>query len=157
MSRLAENLIDIFKVVGNDETLLRLLYYKDNPLDETKTNVKDLDDFIAIRTERILRSPKADDLTDNRICRICMYFGNGSNVNDKVTNQDVCFEVYAHIDEYDLNDARALLLVDRVNGLINDSNITGIGRMRTSRRRVIGNAPKGYIGYWLSFEFGSIK
>lgn len=158
MSRLAQNLVDIFKVVANDEELLRLLYYADNPLSADKTNVKDLPDFYEIRNKLIIRAPKTNDIVNEKICRICMYFGNGSNTsNERVDNQDIVFDIYTHIDTYEVNEARSLMIIDKINELIALRNITGFGKMRTSRRFIIGNPPSGYLGYKITFTFGSGK
>ncbi|MGM7720494.1 hypothetical protein [Metabacillus sp. Hm71] len=158
MSRLAENLVDIFKVVGNDEDLLRLTYYKDNPLDPNKSNVKDLPDFYEIRKERIIRAPKTDDISTKELCRICMYFGNGSNTsNERVDDQDIVIDVYTHIDTFELNEARSLKIIDKLNKLITFQHITGVGKIRSSRRYIIGNPPNGYIGYKVTYTFGSGK
>lgn len=158
MSRLAENLVDIFKVIAKDDELLRLLYYPSNPLDPSKTEVKDLVDFIDIRRDRIVRAPKINDLTNENICRICMYFGNGANTsNERVDDQDVVFDIYTHVDTFETNEARSLKIIDRINELLDFKNVTGIGKMRSSHRYIIGNPPNGYIGYKVIYTFGSFK
>jgi hypothetical protein len=155
---LRKNLIDIFNRVGNDEILLRLLYYTSDPLNPSKQDVKSLPDFQKIRSERIIRSPKTDDLTvDNTICRICMYMGNRSSINNRYADQDIIFDVYAHIDKYDKNDARALWICDRINELLSLERVTGIGKMLSDRMLIIANPPSGYIGYRLVYTFGSAK
>jgi hypothetical protein len=152
---LRKNLIDIFNRVGNDETLLRLLYYTSDPLNPSKQDVKSLPDFNSIRRERIMRSPKTDDLTTKSICRLCMYMGNRTPSNQAYANQDIVFDVYAHIDQYDKNDARALWICDRINELLSMERVTGIGKMLSDRMLIIPNAPSGYIGYKLVYTFGS--
>lgn len=152
---LRKNLIDIFNRVGNDETLLRLLYYTSDPLNPSKQDVKSLPDFNSIRRERIMRSPKTDDLTTKAICRLCMYMGNRTPNNQAYANQDIVFDVYAHIDQYDKNDARALWICDRINELLSMERVTGIGKMLSDRMLIIPNAPSGYIGYKLVYTFGS--
>lgn len=154
---LRKNLIDIFNRVGNDETLLRLLYYHSDPLNPSKQDVKSLPDFNSIRRERIIRSPKTDDLTTKTICRLCMYMGNRSSINNRYADQDIVFDVYAHIDQYDKNDARALWICDRINELLSLEMITGIGKMLSDRILIIANPPSGYIGYKLIYTFGSAK
>jgi hypothetical protein len=156
--RLRQNLLDIFKHVGTDRELLRLLYYPSDPLDPSKQDVGNLPDFNSIRKERIIRSPKTNDLTTKEICRICMYMGNRDNTqNKKVALQDVVFDVYAHIDQYDKNDARALWICDRINELLHGEWITGVGKMESYRSLIIPNPPSGYIGYRMIFTFGSVK
>lgn len=159
MSRLAENLVDIFKVIANDNELLRLLYYPSDPLNSNKSEIKDLPDFDEIISNSIIRAPKINDIQNEdtkKICRICMYFGNGNNTsNVRVDDQDVVFDVYTHIDTYEINEARSLKIIDRINKLITLKNITGFGKMRSSRRFIIGNPPNGYLGYKITFTFGS--
>lgn len=153
---LRKNLIDIFNRVGNDKDLLRLLYYPSDPLNPSNQDVQKLPDFQKIRSERIMRSPKTDDLTTKAICRICMYMGNRTPSNNQVyANQDIVFDVYAHIDQYDKNDARALWICDRINELLSMERVTGIGKMLSDRMLIIPNSPNGYIGYRLIFTFGS--
>jgi hypothetical protein len=154
---LRKNLIDIFNRVGNDETLLRLLYYTSDPLNPSKQDVKSLSNFQTIRSERIIRSPKTDDLTTKAICRICMYMGNRSSLNNRYADQDIVFDVYAHIDQYDKNDARSLWICDRINELLSLEMVTGIGKMLSDRMLIIMNPPNGYIGYRLVYTFGSAK
>lgn len=159
MSRLAENLVDIFKIVASDKELLRLLYYPSDPLNSSKPEVSDLSNFLDIRNERIIRAPKINDIQNDdnkKICRICMYFGNGANTsNERVDDQDVVFDIYTHIDTYEINEARSLKIIDCINKLITLKNITGFGKMRSSRRFIIGNPPNGYLGYKITFTFGS--
>lgn len=154
---LRKNLIDIFDHIGNDKDLLRLLYYPSDPLNPSKQDVQNLPDFQKIRAERIIRSPKTDDITtNNAICRICMYMGNRTPSNNQAyANQDIVFDVYAHIDQYDKNDARALWICDQINQVLSMERVTGIGKMLSDRMLIIPNPPSGYIGYKLVYTFGS--
>ena len=153
---LRKHLIDIFNRVGDDKELLRLLYYPSDPLNPSKQDVQNLPDFHKIRTERIIRSPKTNDIsTNNAICRVCMYMGNRTPNNQAYAHQDIVFDVYAHIDKYDINDARSLWICDRINELLSMERVTGIGKMLSDRMLIIGNPPSGYIGYKLIYTFGS--
>lgn len=152
---LRRNLIDIFNRIGDDEQLLRLLYYPYDPLNPSKQDIKSLSDFQNIRKQLIIRSPKTNDLTTVQICRICMYMGNRSPDNQQYAHQDIVFDVYAHIDKYDINDARSLWICDRINELLSMERITGIGKMLSDRMMIIPNPPSGYIGYKLVYTFGS--
>lgn len=155
---LRQNLIDIFKYVAFDEPLNRMLYHKIKPLDISNPDVTSMKDFPKIQDERIIRSPKTSGLTDNPICRICMYIGARTNqYNMKMANQDIVFDVYAHIDEFDSKDARSLMICDRINEIIQGKHITGVGKMESYKMFIIGNAPSGYIGYKMVFSFGSVK
>ncbi|PAD70725.1 hypothetical protein CHH83_02660 [Bacillus sp. 7586-K] len=161
MSRLAENLIDIFNVIANDNEILRLIYYPSDPLNPNKPEIKDLPNFDEIIVDRIIRAPKTNDIQNEEnknICRICMYFGNGVNTrNERVDDQDVIFDVYTHIDTYEINEPRSLKIIDRINKLITLKNITGIGKTRSYRRYIVGNPPNGFLGYKVTFTFGSGK
>lgn len=155
---LRKNLIEVFNRVGNDEQLLRLLYYPSDPLNPSNQDVRSLSNFNLIRSERMIRSPKIDDISDKTICRICMYMGNRENTfNKSVAIQDIVFDVYAHIDQYDKNDARALWICDRIHEILYGEWITGVGKMESYRSLIIPNAPSGYIGYRMIFTFGSVK
>lgn len=157
MSRLRENLIDIYNHIKNDDTLMRLLYYKDNPLDPSLPNFNQIDGYQSIRSNLLLRSPKTNDLTSSPICRVCMYFGNRkNNGNKKVANQDIIFDVYVNIDVYDSKDVRSLWICDRITAIMNDQRVTGVGDMLSENNYIIGNPPEGYIGYKLVFSFGSV-
>jgi hypothetical protein len=160
MSSLAKNLVDTFKVVGNDNELLRLLYYPSDPLNTDKAEVKDLVDFQDIRKDRIIRAPKTNDIqndNDKEICRICMYFGNRDNTSSatKFAFQDVVFDIYVHIDTFEINDGRSLRIADRLNKLLHNQSITGFSNMKSDRMFIIGNPPSGYIGYKYIYEFVS--
>lgn len=154
---LRKNLIDIFKVVGSNEDVLRLLYYYNDPLNPNKENIKDRLDFNEIYKDRIKRSPKTNDLTTEEICRLCVYFGNRKNgvKNSSFAHQDVVFDIYCHIDKYDLNDARALWIADKLSEILHDKSITGFSEIQSDQMYIIGNAPDGYIGYKYVFEFVS--
>ena len=152
---LRKNLIDVFNRIGNDKELLRLLYYPSDPLNPSKQDVHSLPDFQKIRSERIIRSPKTNDLTTKEICRICMYMGNRTPDNQAYADQDIVFDVYVHIDKYDINDARSLWICDKINELLSMERVTGIGKMLSNRMLIIGNPPSGYIGYKLIYTFGS--
>lgn len=155
---LRQNLIDIFNVIANDDQLLRLLYYPSNPLDSAKSEVKALTEYKEIRKTRILRTPKSDDLTEENICRICMYMGNRYNGNNhKFASQDIHLDVFAHVDTFDINDARALWICDRVNELLSNQAVTGGWKMTSEKFGILGNSPKGYIGYRLVYQFESEK
>lgn len=154
---LRQNLVDLFKVVAEDEELYRLLYYPDEPLDASNPDVKSLDDFAEIKKERLMRSPKSPDLSNEPICRVCMYLGNReiARTNTQFSHQDVVFDIYVHVDEYEINDARSLWIADRLNALIHDKSITGFSKTKTDRMLLIANAPNGYIGYKCIYTFVS--
>lgn len=153
---LRQDLIKISNVISNDKTLARLLYYDKDPLSPTKADVDTLPDYSAIRKSRILRAPKTDDITTQQICRVCMYMGNRYKTsNPKFSDQDLVIDVFVHIDKYDMNDARALWICDRINELLSYQPVTSGWKMLSDKMMIIGNVPDGYIGYKLIYSFSS--
>jgi hypothetical protein len=155
---LRQNLIDIFNVVGNDKPLMRILYYDKDPLNPLKADVDTLPDYQTIKKTRIMRSPKSDDITTQQICRVCMYMGGRvGQFNKQTATQTIQFDVFVHVDKFDLNDARSLWICDRIAEILQNQNITGMGKMDSDKVLPIGNCPTGYIGYKMIFTFGSVK
>jgi hypothetical protein len=155
---LRQDLIKVFNIISNNKEVMRLLYYPKNPLDESNADVETLPNFKEIRKTRIIRSPKSDDLTDENICRICMYMGrrrNGSN--QKFASQEIILDVFAHIDTFDINDARSLWICDKINELLSNQPVTSGWKMSSENFAILSNVPKGYIGYRLIYEFVSEK
>lgn len=162
--RLKQNMIDFLTVFLKDEILCRLLYYPpasptDDPLSTSKPNLVGTPIITKeINKKRILLAPKTDDLIkDARMCRICMYFGRRSGNNGAIDNQQIVFDVYAHIDAFELVDVRSMWICDRISQLLEDERVTGIGKTTNSTIFNIANAPSGFIGYRLIYEFGSFK
>lgn len=158
--------LDIVNLLSNDETLLRLLYYYpknalDDPLDSNKQNIldMDIDTRTAIIDNRIVTAPKFDDLDneDNPICRLLVYPGIGRSYSNDymVANQEYNFEVYVHFD-YENADRRMEWICDRINELLFDNWITGMGKVYFKTRRP-KPAPANYIGHQLIYEFGSVN
>lgn len=155
MSKLAQNLIDFYKVVANDEELLRLLYYEKDALNYVANkDVKSLNNFVDIRKERIIRAPKVDDISTKKICRICMYLGARESMSRAVSEQEMIFDVFTHIDGFETTESRSLKIADRINLLLSESRITGIGVIKSDRFFPI-NAPNNYMAYRLAYTFGS--
>lgn len=152
---------DIYRVLTNDETLLRLLYYLpvdglDSPLDTNKENILDKLDKWDIILDRIVTSPKVDDLLDTEPkCRLLFYAGRRQSTNNYLlSSQEMVFDVLVHFD-FDSVDQRQSWICDRINELIcNKENITGIGKILFQGANGIG-APKGYVGYRMSYSLGS--
>ncbi len=160
-----DNLKDINKVLRNDETLLRLLFYPPqdvvngikDPLDESLPNILDNDpmELRVLREKRIKVVPKSDDLVDEPICRIYLYAGRRkSNNGDYIyANQEVivdilCYETFEH-------DLRSLRISDRIIELINNKRITGFGKVKHLNGKPI-SAPNNYVGYQHIFEIGDM-
>ncbi|PKR82850.1 hypothetical protein [Heyndrickxia camelliae] len=160
-----KNFMDIYHLLNNDEQLNRLLYYSPlnlientpDPLDPSLPNVLDIDEDWEIRTDRILLTPKSDDLTaDKSICRILIYPGTRiPTSNYYVADQQLVVDILCHFD-YENGDLRSTRISDRLNELFCLNRITGIGKMDYVRGTPIG-APVQYVGYRHAYEFGSFK
>lgn len=153
---------EIFKVLNSDETLLRLLHYKptsktDNPLDPSKPNILDkpINERWAIIDDCIVNAPKFNDLETSSKSRLFYYAGYGRTTNNNYlyTNQIYCFEVFTHYD-FQMMDRRNEKICDRLNEILFNNNITGMGKFLFKDRHPI-NAPKDYLGYRLNYEFAS--
>lgn len=162
-----DHLINFFKVISQDDKLLRLLVHRsknisDDPLSPSKPNIVGSSEHINVIKENIIRAPKFTDLPNKAICRLCVYLGhNLKNRNrmksEKVFIQEIVIDVYVHIDEYEVIDIRSLKICDRLNDLLYDQRISGVSKVDSPETYSIPNAPEGYIGYKMIFSFGSTK
>lgn len=166
MGKLSKNMVDFFKIVSNDETLMRLLYYKsqnalDDPLSPSKSNLLNTNIYRSdIMPLRLKRAPKINDLLPNNtpICRLCVYMGAASKtMNHRIFKQRIVIDVFVHIDEYEVKDGRSLKIIDRLDELMLNKRITGFGDIESAAFSPIANAPDGYIGYQNVYSFGSNK
>lgn len=162
---LYENLSDFFDVIINDEDLMRLIYYPaknttDDPLSPKKANLVNSDVYFQdILKQRVLRAPKADGLVENNnaICRICMYMGTSTRTFNVIAfNQRINIDVFVHIDKYEMVDSRSMRIIDRLNQIINNSRVSGMGKVQSVTFAPI-TAPQGYIGYTSEYMFGTTK
>lgn len=169
--------VDFFSKIIQDETLLRLLHYPSSHSNDDVTLITaDRPSIIGNNTPykdtkkplynyiletNIRRAPKSSDLINTAICRICMYMGDNikgnRNSSNKVFKQDVVFDIYTHIDGFETKDCRSLKICDRIDELIHENNITGIGKAESYKTFLIGNSPDGFIGYRMVFTFGVTK
>lgn len=159
--RMKDNLSDVYKVLTSDETLLRLLYYLpssslDDPLSTDKANILDMENHWDIINNVIMPTFKTDDLNENPKCRLMVCPGNrNSTGNYLLSEQEIVFAIFVHID-FDKADLRLSWICDRINELMNNKQITGIGKVRFLSGRPIsirGNIY--YVGYELVYVFGS--
>ncbi|MEC3668619.1 hypothetical protein ABEX89_09170 [Bacillus velezensis] len=168
MSMMVEHMTTVFRTIMNDAELNRLLYYKDDPLSSSLPDVQTLenyydpvDDSPSILSSIIKRAPKTDDLTDQPICRLCVYLGNGipkpSTQSVMLLDQDLMIDVYTHINTYEETEFRNLKITDRICDMLFNQNFAGIGKNIKYTRLLISNAPEGYLGYKLIFTFGAMK
>lgn len=146
-----------------DEQLLRLLHYSpqhrlDDPLDDTKSDILTLPDEEKwkIIDYNLVSAPKFDDMVNEKLCRIFYYAGEGrpTNSNYKYANQEYVFEIFVHYD-YQIIDKRLEMICDRLNELMSEKRVpTTIGKTLFKRRFPV-NAPQGYLGFKLIYEFTS--
>jgi|SRR5690625_163752 len=156
-----KGLMEIDKILRGDSDLWKLLYYKsENVLDDPLDN-PDLFDLDPLELSNIIRhrlkyTPSIDDLDDDRICRIILSPSNrrAQGGNYFVADQDVDIEVFTHRD-YNDADMRLSKLCDRVNKLISDKHIAGMGKMIFVGGRPFTVSEKGYVGYTMTYRFGS--
>lgn len=159
--RMRENVMSIGKVFNSDETLLRLLYYKasnfnDSPLSPSKPDILSLPNKWDIIGQRIVSTQKVEDLSTNQICRILFYPGRRWKTEKYlVADQEIVIDVLCHV-TYDQMDYRLSWICDRVAELMFDERITGLNKMRYKEGGSI-TAPNGYIGYRLTYSFGSVN
>lgn len=164
--RMRENLKAIYKVLVNDETLLRLLYYPPedietgeliNPLDPTLPNILDRKDKWDIIKDRIKNTPTFYGLDDeSEICRIYLHPADRHNTyNYALADQVIKIDAFVHHNINDI-DMRLSWICDHVNDLIYDRRITGVGKIKFGGGRPIP-APEAFVGYELTYELGSVK
>ena len=162
---LYNNMIDFYKVIIKDEKLMRLLYYPakntaDDPLSKSKPNLIGTDIYHKdILKQRILRAPNADGLVpgNDGICRICMYMGTSTRTSSiYMFNQRIVFDIFVNLEKYEVVDSRSMRIIDRLNEIVNDEPVTGLGACTSVTFAPI-TAPVGYIGYTSEFIFGSTK
>lgn len=161
--RMKDNLSDIYKVLTSDEILLRLLYYLpsspiDDPLSMDKLNILDMDIETRwnIINDVIKMVEKTDDLIETPKCRLFMYPGRRSSTgNYLVSDQEIVFDILVHADFQNI-DLRLSKICDRLNELICNKEITGMGKILFDSGGRIG-APTNYIGYRLVYIFGSVS
>lgn len=150
-----KNMKDVYTMLMNETLLRYLVYNQRNPLSPSLTDVLTLPDSTKVIDNHIKMTPKTSDLTsESKISRLCMYLGNRSPQNRKVSNQDVIFDIYVH-EDIDLQDLRLSLIRDYISKLIEDKHITGLGRSELKGAGIIANSPSGYVGYRMAYTFGS--
>jgi hypothetical protein len=153
---------DIYKVLISDEILLRYLHYIptsriDDPLDTSKENIldKDIDTLWGIIDDVIVPAPKLSDIVETQKSRLLVYagYGRGSNSNYLFSNQEYEIDIFVHADTQTL-DFRMEKIHDRVNELLFNKHIAGLGKLLFKGRQPIGGI-KDYIGYKLIYHFSS--
>lgn len=157
-----QHIRDIYLRFLEDEQLLRLLYYP--PKNGTKTpdplspalpdiTKMDIDKLWEIRDDRILMTPKTDDLKTPK-CRLLFYAGRrqSTNGNFYFSNQEIICDVFCHY--MFEKDQRSMAICDRINEILFNERITGIGKVLFKQGGQIGGV-NDYVGYKLVFEICS--
>lgn len=155
----------VYNIFRQDETLLRLLYYRPadrfdynhDPLSEALPNITamGMDEIYEIVDEHIIFSPLPPDFevfNTEKLNRILFYpysFGTSRYVNDATMQ----FRVFSHND-FMLNDTRPLRIIMRLNTLLNNKHVTGVGTFRFGNGRLTA-APDGYVGYEINSTYGN--
>src|SRR5699024_5957064 len=98
-----------------------------------------------------------DDLADSPICRIIFYPAprKPQAGNYTVARQEVSFDVIVHKD-YNDSDMRLAKITDRLNKIISNEKLTGMGRTLFVDGHPINIPAENYIAYRLAYSFGSL-
>ncbi|MBX6361879.1 MAG: hypothetical protein IRZ03_17605 [Acidobacterium ailaaui] len=152
-----------YSVLVNDEQLLRYLYYhptnySDDPLSPTKADVTTMPNTWDIRRNLIKKSKVVDDLNvDTNINRILVFPGKRRPQynNYLFASQLVVIDSLVRIKDDDI-DCRQSKINDRINDLVFDERIGGVGKVSFKDGDQIG-APPGFVGYRLIYEVGSVS
>lgn len=152
-------------LIGDDE-LWKLLYYKpkhgdDDPLQRGSVlESVDVGERHLIINKRLKHTPVTDDLGvdgDEGICRIIFYPAprRPQSGNYAIARQRVNFDIFVHHSFNDV-DMRLSKICDRVNKIIFNERISGIGGVTFVDGNPFVMSDEGYIGYTLTYEFGSV-
>lgn len=160
---MTKNQQDLYKLLSTDEKLLRLLYYlpknaQDDPFSPNKPNILSLPDSQkwSIIEDVLKFTPTYNGLDSTPKCRLLFYPGRrGNTYNYLVALQEINIDVFVHYLAND-KDLRLSRICDRVNELLSDEKVTGIGNVKFVRGINVP-APDDYLGYNLVFSIGSGK
>ncbi|RYI30609.1 hypothetical protein EVU96_09340 [Bacillus infantis] len=145
-----------------DEELMRLLHYSpkngmDDPLDSSKPNILDKpsEEKWDIIRHHIVPAIKLDDLEEEKKCKVFYYAGRGNptNSNYLFSNQEYIFEVLVPYD-FQIIDKRLEMICDRINDLVFNKPIGGLGNVLFRGRTPI-SVTKDYLGFRLVYEYVS--
>ncbi len=160
-----EALYDVLKTFNTDEDLLRLLYYKpddedDSPLDPAKPNILTMEATARweIIKDVIKPSKTVADLDKTEKCRVLFYAGRrtgNQHGNYAIANQTVIIDILTHV-SFDEVDMRNAWIVDQVNSLLHDQEVTGGVKMLFRSGDQI-TTPINYVGYRLTYEFIALQ
>ena len=115
----------------NDEELLRLLYYKKDPLDKSKPNIIGSDKYWDIVNKHIFFGEKDSEIVDEALTRIYVYTGRRREVflNTAFAKQYFEVKLLAHEDLIGADYMRLEALSDRVNQLLLHNRVAGVSKI----------------------------
>lgn len=158
-----ESLMAFYSIMINDEQLLRLLYYKADHLEDDvllisdrRPNIIGSSSWPSIVENHIKRTPKTNDLVEEKICRILIEpFKRKSPSIKYISEQGVLVSVLTHLD-YD--DFRLEAICDRVDDLFANKKITGLQQTipTAAGKMPKSEVPINYLGFNLEYSFGAI-
>lgn len=163
MSKVRDLIGNVYTLLRQDETLLRLLYYPPSPpLDPLSSQLedildKDVAEYWDIVDRHILLSSKSEDLEENSLCRIYVYGGKiRPSMNNKLTTkQEIVIDIFCH-QKYE-KDQRLEWITDTLNEIIFNKRIDkGLGKV-DYRTGYDFTAPKWYVAYRHIYEVGGTK
>lgn len=156
----------IYRILIQDETLMRLLYYypldatHPEPLDVKNPNIVDpeSEEYWNIVDDRVLLAEKFSDIINKDICRIYITQGRRRPVfgNYLLATQEIIISIYTH-ENYE-KDMRSAWIADRINELIALADIDGM--LGDKLEYVAGNprvAPVHYKRYDTVYEYTTSK
>ena len=148
---LVKNVSEVYSIILHDSKIRRMIVYEDNPL---SGSLKDITNYDLVK-DKIIFTPTVEGLDMDKTNRICVYLGirDMNRNNHKLSNQELYFDVLSHRNYHD-RDARAYMICERINELVSEGHLTGIGKIYFARGFPI-SAPTGYIGYRLIYDLGS--
>jgi hypothetical protein len=104
----------------------------------------------------IKTTSKTDDLDTEKKCRVCFYSGiRKPTRNYVIAEQYIYFDVYVYL-ELEEVDMRLSWICDRINELLNNDRITGMGKF-LFRDGVPVKSVDGYVQYRLVYSFGDFN
>lgn len=149
-----ENLTKVFNLLSNDETLCRLLIYKDNPLSETYDDIVGSDEHLNLINNIIKFYPQFIDIDDTEKCRMALYKGSTRSIDDvpALKRDLIQIDVYIPTRFTDM-DMRIYDVEERILALLDNKRIDEFSKLKcTSCIFVSMPSITGYTVYKISFD-----
>lgn len=155
--------LEIYRILTEDEVLMRLLYYlpedahNPDPLSDELENIQDRPDIWDIRKDRVMRSDKISDIEGDPKCRIYIYPEKRRSRwgNYLVADQGISLSIFVH--ESFLVDGRMEWISDRLYKLLSLERIKGSIGMLEYVKGDPWTAPRQYSQYRHVFQFTTSK